>query len=146
MEDAFYFCHEAKAMPQLASTEQSVQRHLRVCILLSWVGLEEITKDQLHEFIADGAIQASTLPKGLSQQIGLVLSLRNKPPLSQSDYTRLRKLRNDLTHSNDPKMKYVLKLEDALETFNFCFKASSDLLLYRLWHPEYRHSYAGNLR
>ena len=50
-EDAFFFGNEAKTIPLLASTEATIQRYLRVCVLLSWVALEEVVKDTGRELI-----------------------------------------------------------------------------------------------
>lgn len=143
-EDAFYFCNEAKGMPVVASTQDTLQRYLRAAVLLSWIGLEEVVRSCVQDLRSGGHV-LSSLPKHLYGQVAYLLSSAGKPMVDRSEYNRFRRLRNDIAHANEWDKQLRLEVKDALASFNCCFNIASDLLPHPLRHPKYFDSYNAKL-
>jgi hypothetical protein len=132
-------------MPLVASTETTLQRCLRASILLSWIAFEEVVKSCLRDRWSSEN-PSGPMPTHLYEQVAYQLSSLGKSSLDRAEYTRFRRLRNDIAHANDSHEPLTLSLEEGLGTFNFCFRVASDLLPYPLRNPNYIHSYNASLR
>jgi hypothetical protein len=119
LDDGYAFLLEAKGVPGIATAKPRMQRCVRACILLSWIGLEEGLDDAVDLWNREGRT-LGPLPHPLKPRLSALLAALLRPPIDDVAFTALRKIRNGLTHpraaANDPE----LAVEQAERTFDFC--------------------------
>jgi hypothetical protein len=134
LDDAEAFLAEAKGLPAISSTNIRLRRCLRACILLSWIALE----DGLDSAIEDWGNKRQTfdaLPSQLKQRIIAILSAVSTYKMDDSDFNRLRKIRNLLTHPNTKEDDPKLTVEVTEQTFQFCLTTLRALSPYTIVCP-----------
>ena len=129
-EDAFYFFNQAKGLPTVSTSEPMMERYVRVSILLSWIAFEEAVKGSTQMLLQRGKITAP-VPKRPYDRLAFLLSALSKPVPAQSDFMKMRKIRNDIAHANEEKQyAFSYMADDALSTFKFCLDAATSIWPY----------------
>jgi hypothetical protein len=129
LDDAYAFLLEAKGLPDVGTAKPRLQRCVRACILLSWVGLEEALDYAIEHWNREGRALGS-LPGSLKSRLSVVLAAVSRPPLKEVEFARLRKIRNALTHPKATVDEPELAIEEAEKTFDFCMSTVRAVFLY----------------
>ena len=119
LDDAYAFLLEAKGLPDVGTAKLRIQRCVRACILLSWVALEEALNRSIEHWNQEGRA-FGPLPGSLKPRLSAVLAVVSRPPINEVEFTRLRKIRNALTHPRATVDEPELAVEKAEETFDLC--------------------------
>jgi hypothetical protein len=117
LEDAYFYYYQAKAASDTKRGQQIRQRHLRTCVFLSWIAVEDALKSR----IADENI---TLPKGyrgprLLPRIRFVFAQLGHEQLDETEFDRHRQVRNKITHPSGSE-DVSLTLKEAEDVLAYC--------------------------
>src|SRR5258706_10608223 len=110
LNDACWFLNQAKGLPEIPKTQQLTSRYLRATVISSWVALEQMLIAAVREYVAQGKLVRSSIPKRLRDKLEHVLAVQGKT-LDRSDFQKYRDLRNDITH--DDRMFSISDVETA---------------------------------
>ncbi len=121
LDDAIAFLMEAKGLPSISTSTERLRRCLRACIFLSWAALEDGIESAISDWKKRGK-DLGQLPSALKGRLATVLLVSRGMSLDENEYSKLRKIRNALTHPADSQTPPVT-LEIAEQTFNFCLVA-----------------------
>jgi hypothetical protein len=134
LDDAYSLLLEAKGLPKIAGTSSRAQRSVRASILLSWIAVEEGLDHAIALWKKEGKL-SGPLPKALKPRLSTVLAELSRPPIDEVHFTKLRKIRNGLTHPRAMVDEPELAVELAEITFEFCAASVRSLFPYRVeWH------------
>jgi hypothetical protein len=134
LDDARSFLLEAKGLPPVRSGAERLRRCMHACILLSWIALED-GLDYAIEYWGKNGQTFSALPTTLKERISTVLSVISAPPMDDSQFSRLRKIRNRLTHPKIKDEEPKLTVEMTEQTFQFCLATLRALSPYTIICP-----------
>ena len=119
LDDAYAFLLEAKGLPSVATAKPRLQRYVRACVLLSWIGLEE-GLDCTVDLLNRGGRSLGPLPRPLKPRLSALMKALSRSPIDDVAFTVLRKIRNGQTHPRAAVDEPELAIEQAERTFNFC--------------------------
>ena len=119
LDDAYAFLLEAKGLPAVGAAKPRVQRCVRACVLLSWIGLEEGLDYAVDLWNREGRA-LGPLPRPLKPRLSALSAALSRPPIDDVAFTVLRKIRNGLTHPRAAVDEPELAVEQAERTFDFC--------------------------
>jgi hypothetical protein len=134
LDDAIAFMREAKGLPSIATAAERMRRCVRACILLSWVALEDGIESSIEDWSKKGQV-FGILPTTLKARLSAVLLATSGTALDESQFTRLRKIRNELTHPKSNAKPLDLNYETAEQTFQFCLAAFKAMCPYPVVCP-----------
>jgi hypothetical protein len=123
-EDAFFFCNQAKGLPDVLSTVPLKERYSRASIILSWVALEEALSTSETVLRKRGVINGD-VPKKLREKATYLAKITEHQPVDASEFLSLRRLRNELAHPHTGSKEHIPTPEEALTSFKFCLETAS---------------------
>ena len=131
INDAYVFMLEAKGLPETKSGQIRKQRCVRACILISWAAVEGCLEVAL-ELWNEKRSPFGPFPVPLKQRLTTVLKTLRKRNMNGAKYTRLRRIRNELTHPKPDKAGPKLTVKQAETTFAFCIATIRAFFPYRI--------------
>jgi hypothetical protein len=120
LNDAYWFLHQAKGLPDVPKSQQLVLRYLRATVVFSWVALEQMLGSTIDDYVSRGKLVRSSVPTRLRDKLEHVLAVKGKT-LDRSLFKRHRDLRNDITHDDT-----LFSISDVNAAYSFCFDTIVD--------------------
>jgi hypothetical protein len=131
INDAYAFLLEAKGLPEIKSVRARRQRCVRACILISWAAVEDCLEVAI-ELWNKKRSTFGPFPAPLKQRLLAVLKTLRKRNINDAKYTRLRRIRNELTHPKPNKAVPDLTVKQAETTFAFCIATIRAIFPYQI--------------
>jgi len=116
LNDASWFLNQAKASLDIPENRQLKLRYLRASVLFCWVALEQMLDSAIEEYVVQGKLLSSSVPRRLRDKLDYVLAVNGRI-LGRSDFKKYRELRNDITHDDT-----VFCISDVEGAFDFCLE------------------------